>query len=237
MSFMSAAAFNLGEVEFWVSTPDELGVEEWRDIQALERRAFADAMPGRRQGEIDYLVQADDLEGFIGSRLDPMQAVSAGRLRPDNNYADPRVVLATAGDVQELIGYGYAANNTSGRTGIERHVKMMGVAKKYAWLREVVVAPEAQRHGVARVMAGLLLDGFDPRQPVSAYTWIENDAGMQLASRLGLQATGQSPDRPFGPDSASTYIVRWAAGSVESIQQHLNKSSGIAKVLAAARQN
>lgn len=102
----------------------------------------------------------------------------------------------------------------------------LDVSGRYAWLREVVVRPDEQRRGVGTALASIALRTFDPRQPVSAYTWEENGAGRPFAASLALTATDSYYSSPFGRGRESAWTTRWQ-GNVADVREKAATRPGV----------
>lgn len=228
------ATFNIEGINFRAATPQELTTNEWRAVQALEYDAFSASFPGRADQEIKHLTQMDEPEAFRLSRLDPANAIRQEKFFHKQSFARPKVIAASYD--KQIIGYAYAADNVSGGL-LARTIKMHGTARRYAWLREVVVNPEFRRRGIATVMSGLLLENFDSEQPVSAYTWDENMPGSLFVQSLGLQviSTGRRV-YPFGREAVAASMSRWA-GQNDNVQRKIMLKPRGSIVMAHARES
>ncbi len=200
--------------------PKELNRDEWRQLQAISREAFGGQLD-RSQAEIDHFVAWHDPESFYNSHVDPNANVGT-RLNPNQSFSSPKVAVATHGD--ELIGFGYAANNVSGSTRAQRLVKMMGTQKKYLWLSTVAVHPEYQRYAIATNLSRMLLMSGSPFQPVSAYIWPDEIRFMpDLLRRLAFVPTGEQSVAVFGDEAERVRQVRMQAPSTYAVLKQLNQ--------------
>ncbi len=222
---MAAAEFNLEGITYKVSEPEP--AINWVDIVELRHEAFSASLGDTRsEEEIAYLSQKDNSLEFFGGCLDPQFAVKTGRLYGDQGFAN--LTVARAFDGNELVGFGYAADNVSGRFAAERWAKMHTLANRYAWLREVVVHPDMQKRGIGTALGTIMLDHFDDRQPVSAYTWKENRAGQNFVRSLGLTRSEDKeglilrpqPVYPFGPGTKAASQIRWS-GAVSGVHDYV----------------
>lgn len=211
---MTAAEFNLEGITYQVSEPEP--AFDWEDVVRLRHEAFTAALPDRSPEEVAYLSQKDNSLEYFGGCLDPQFAVRTGRIGRNQDFAN--LTVARAFDGNELVGFGYAADNVSGRFAAERWAKMQSLAKRYAWIREVVVHPDLQTHGIGTALGMVMLDHFDERQPVSAYTWEENRVGRKFVRSLGMTETRdkedgviKTPVRPFGPGAKEASQIRWTS--------------------------
>jgi GNAT superfamily N-acetyltransferase len=235
-----SAEFQLDDISFRVDGPQP--GEDWPDVVELRHEAYAAALPDRSEEDISYLSQREDVVGFFASCLNPRDAANAGRSYAEQAFANP--VVAKAYDSNgEVVGFGYAADNVSGRFASERWLKMRSTSMRYAWLREIVVHPDVQHQGIGTALGALMLDNFDERQPVSAYTWEENPAGIRFAQSVGLTPArneqGLVPRtvvRPFGPGARAAQQARWEASSVGQVQDYISIKPGAEAALAQARQ-
>jgi hypothetical protein len=186
---------------------------DWGAMQALSSAAYAASLPHRSQAEIDHLTQIHEPGNFRAFRIDPSRAVAAGRLNPHQSFGKACIVTAT--HQGELVGYGRAVNNTSGANAPERWAKMhFTLGHRVVWLAEVVVDPDYWLQRIGTRMAGILLAQFNDKQPVSAYTWRENEAGMAGARSLGFVVTDPNiPVHPFGDSAKPAMMVRWEASN------------------------
>ncbi|HEX8762303.1 MAG TPA: hypothetical protein VF733_00930 [Candidatus Saccharimonadales bacterium] len=243
--------FQLEGVDFYVGDPDEMSPSGYMSLYALAQASFAGVytemnknvgsastppLPDEALKAAAYLL-GGSRQSFELTRRDPLQLND----RLDNpeplSYSSPTLVVARKS--REIIGYAYAANVTSGSRSFKRQLKMRGTAHKYAWLREVVAAPNAP-NGIGTTMAALLMEEFDPRQPASAYTWRGNDVGEAFVSSLGFTTDIREKARevqPFGALAGTFDLIRWTA-SVSDITSTINKKaqeSGSLDMLERAR--
>jgi len=196
-------------ISYQIVIPDELRSSDWRAMQAVAYDAYIAGLPRRTSGEIMHFTQMNHPEEFAAFRINPNRSVAEGRLNPNQSFGRTRIAIATHNAT--VVGYGSAANNTSGRTAAERWAKMhLTTEHRVVWLAELVVGPQYQRQRIGTRLAGLLLAQFKDEQPVSTYTWRENKAGMGLAQALGFVVTDPSiPVRPFGDSAGPAEMVRW----------------------------
>jgi GNAT superfamily N-acetyltransferase len=165
----------------------------YRFAQALERLCFTESL-NRSQDEIDYLIDWDNPVEFANSRINPMQAVYSGKLRPDQSFSKP--IATFAYEDEKMVGYAYSANNVSGNI-TQQAIKRMRGNKNYVWFREIAVHPDYRRQGIARTLGYLSLQERKTKQPVTAYVWEEADVKKRLES-LGFVSTGISKPYVFG---------------------------------------
>jgi len=225
-------AFSIDHVGFLVGDP--AGFDRYSALHWVATEAFQHALPTRSEDDIRHLL-GGDLASYRNSRRDPQLLRYHDAFNSDQRFSDARMVVAEV-NPQEVIGYGYAANNVSGRTGMERQAKYMTTAKRWAWIREIAVLPDAPR-GTGTAIAALLLDGFKPKQPVSAYTWEEDVAGERFARRLGLERSEDPTTAyPFGQLAHPAQQYRWA-GKVADTLITIEALPGAREALAGARQH
>jgi GNAT superfamily N-acetyltransferase len=205
-------------IEFNIYDTLEVSKDNWRDIQTVQREAFARTLD-RSLSEIDELVGWDDPDRFYTSHADPMTEVGK-RFNDDQSYTHPRVAVATSG--KELLGFAYSAHNTSGSTDNERQKKRLSIVKNYLWLREIAVRPDHQQQGVAISLSRLLLKDAIRLQPVTAYVWPEEvDFLPGILGSLGFQETGEQQVILYGQDSDPVKQVRMQAKSAHSVLKKL----------------
>ncbi len=230
------AGFATHGLDFYVGSPDALEDDTWREIQAVEREAFANELLDRPQADIDYLIDWDDPEAFRASRLDPQEAVRRGRLYKDQSFRKPLVALAANED--RVVGYAYMADNTSGNF-VERQIKMLGVAKRYAWLREIAVLPEYQHRGIAHVLTYLSLERRDSLQPVTAYVWEENASARGLLHSFGFERSPQdqvpADFKAFGEYARPAKMYRLAAKSASLVLLKILTNPGAYSAIKAVK--
>lgn len=197
----------------------EFGRGEWRGLQGLSRIAFSRGLRNRSREEIDALVGWNEPDRYYESHIDPNSEVGR-RFNSSQIYFNPKVAVAT--EDGEPIGFIYSANNVSGRHKAEIATKRLFVAKRYLWLREVVVRPDKQGRGIAKAMGRTLLKAADEDQPVSTYVWPEEIPHIQeKLAGLGFAPTGDSPVKPFGPSGDTVRQVRMQAPNVRTVLSRL----------------
>lgn len=200
--------------------PSQLDRDEWRQLQALQRDAFASVID-RTQDDIDYLVQWEDPNRFYDAHIDPNLEVGK-RFNPDQSYTHPRVAVAT--EYEEPIAFAYTAHNVSGSSPLERFVKKISVVKNYLWLREFAVKPNLQRQGIAKKLGQVLLKDALERQPVAAYIWPEEIEFLpEVLKKLGFAPTAERQIHLFGEDKSTVKQVRYQAPSVSSVLSRLGE--------------
>ena len=199
-------------------SPDEVPVDDWDNLQIVFRDSFQHALPHRTIAEIDTLSRWDDPAAFIASREYPNRQVGEV-FNPLQEFLKPRIAIARADE--EIVGYGYAADNISGDP-VARRVKRLIDQKRYFWLREIVVHPEVQGEGIARDIARTLLADARSKQRPTAYIWPDeiDSMGPRLVG-LGFEATGQQMVNVFGEGSAPVRQVRMQATSVAHVLENL----------------
>jgi hypothetical protein len=211
--------------EVKIYDPYEIDNDEWHDLQQLARTAFtADLSDSRSQAEINELVGWSEPDRYISSHLDP-NTERGRRYNDAQDFRDPRVAVAKLGS--ELVGFGYIASNVSGETEEARDHKYRTIVKRYAWIREVVVAPDHRQKQIAtRLGAALLSDKtINALQPVSTYVWPDEMPWVkQTLSHLGFEATGTVEDHPFGETAAPTQLTRMQARTAFGVARRLKRS-------------
>jgi ribosomal protein S18 acetylase RimI-like enzyme len=200
--------------------PADLDQDEWRQLQGVERDAFANTLVDRSPDEVDALVEWDNPDLFYASHIDPNGEVGK-RYYQNQSHTKPRVAVATEGG--ELVGFAYSTHNVSGETEREQRIKRLSIVKNYLWLREIAVKPENQRQGVAKKLGETLLKDAISLQPVAAYVWPDEDHGYMQGTleRLGFSATGEQPVKVFGESSEPTKQVRMQAPSARNVLKRL----------------
>ncbi len=200
----------------------DLDREEWRQLQGVSREAFANTLD-RTQDEIDAAVEWGDPTLFYASHVDPNFQVN-GRYNADQSFSKPRVAVAT--ETGAPIGFAFSAHNVSGANQRERMIKRLSVVKNYLWLREVAVAPEFQRQGIATDLGKALLRDAIPFQPPTAYIWPKEVGFLQgVLERAGFVATDEQGVRVFGEDSTLVTQVRLQAPSARSVLKKLRQNA------------
>jgi len=186
----------------------------WRQLQEIYRDGLASTLD-RPQDDIDTYVGWDDPEGFYLSHLDPNTEVGK-RYNGGQSFSRPRVAIAMA--LGEPVGFMYSANNVSGETAAERRRKQLTVVKNYKWIREVAVAPQMQRRGVAKMLGQKTLLHALPIQPVSAYIYPELMPHLQeTLEAFGFSETGDQMVQAFGEASDPVTLRRMMAQSAYGV--------------------
>lgn len=195
--------------EFRVMPAQDVDPYDWEIIQGLQFDALSNALEGKRSSdEVAYVLHMDDLDRYIAGRVDPSIEVREGRMLAGNEYRNPTVITASkrldgSEDQSQspTVGYLYVAENVSGSNPLVRKMKWKMPPYTYAWAREIAVAPPLQRQGIAKQMALLALDDYQPNQEVACYVWEESRSVLDAAWDLGMERTGVSDPRPvFGED-------------------------------------
>ncbi len=199
-----------------LSKPSDLSPSDWVLNQDIAREAYTASLPNRTPAEIEYLINGDNPKAYYESHIDPKNE-GGKRFDSDQSYSKLRVARVFIG--RELAGWGYAADNTSGRNEIIREAKRLSVVKNYLWLREIVVKPEFMKHGVAKEIGRVLLEDAVDRQPVTGYMWPDEDPAFmgQVAEKLGFVSTGEREVPIFGPNTRTARQVRMQAPTVKSV--------------------
>jgi GNAT superfamily N-acetyltransferase len=199
-----------------LSEPSDLSRSDWVINQDIAAEAFTHSLPYRTQQEIEYLVNSSDPNAYYASHIDP-RSEAGRRFNPYQSYSKLRVARAFVDG--KLVGWGYAADNTSGSSEFIREIKRISVVKNYLWLRELVVKPEFMRQGIAKEIGRELLTDANERQPVTCYMWPDEDPAFmsEVASRLGFEPTGERQVNLFGPNSEPVRQVRMQAPSAGSV--------------------
>lgn len=237
---------DIGEVRFVELDPSQLSRETFGEIQLLHRSAFEASNPGRRQSEYDYFAQMNDPEGFRQGRIDPTYDMERGRLRKDQLFKRPSVILAYL--KQHLVGELYSVDNTSGHTDFERDLKMkvppvLSIPKfghrRYLYGREIVVDPEQQHRAIGHALGYLAVTSplRNPRQPMAVYSW-DDQVVTHLTNNLKFEVTDTDPDhQPFGVDTAPVNLRRLAAPALKAVAQAIIDQPRLSELtmIAAAR--
>lgn len=205
-------------LEIKLYNPSQLDRDEWKQLQSLQRDAFASVID-KPQEDIDFLVQWEDPNRFYDAHIDPNSEVGK-RYNPNQSYTRPRIAVAT--ESREPVAFAYTAHNVSGSSSVDRFVKRLSVVKNYLWLREFAVKPGLQRQGVAKQLGRVLLNDAIERQPVAAYAWPDEiDFLPDVLRRLGFSATGERQVLLFGENKPSVKQVRYQASSVRNVLSRL----------------
>lgn len=199
--------------------------ERWLEMQALLRAGYASSLAMPTEDKLDSLVGAGDPDRFVASHRNPNSEVGE-RYSEGQTFYRPKVAIA---DVDgKIIGFGYAADNTSGETQEERDRKHMLVYGRHFWLRELVVAPEIggmpgyQQHGHARTIGRHLLAEAHPLQPTSTYIWPGEIPFLEsVLERAGYKRTGSQNIDLYGTGSKDVEQARMAARFVMSVNRKL----------------
>jgi len=218
-------------LEVKLYNPSQLDRDEWRQLQSLQRDAFASVID-KPQEDIDFLVQWEDPNRFYDAHIDPNTEVGK-RYNANQVYTHSKVAIAKANN--ELVGFAYSAHNTSGGGSPEgphnnslkaravRRGKLLSITKNYLWLREFAVQPGLQRQGVAKQLGRILLNDAIERQPVTAYAWPDEiDFLPNILGKLGFSLTEEKPIHLFGEDKPEVNQIRYKAPSVSSVLNRLN---------------
>lgn len=202
--------------------PKDLGGEEWRQLQGIERDALSSTL-ARRQEEIDALVKWDDPVQFMNSHINPNTEVGERHIIPNQAYTYP--LVAVASEHGEPIGFAYSAHNVSGSSPFVRAAKRLSVVRNYLWIGGIAVKPEHQGQDVEKDLGRTLLRGAMSLQPVATYVWPNEhkDAGFMGATleQLGFASTGAREVFAFGEDNSPVKEVRWQAQSVSVVLRNL----------------
>jgi GNAT superfamily N-acetyltransferase len=216
--------------------PAQLDSDEWRQLQGIERDAYAATLDQHvvSQDDIDALVSWDNPERFRTSHVDPNTEVGK-HFNFNQIYAHPRVAVAT--EHGEPVGFAFAAHNVSyGPPGGPQDDSAKAQAIRYAKLgsavlppprnkshfaiREVALAPDHLRQGVGTQLARTILRrAAIPLQPVTAYTWpdIDPDWIQPILEQHGFAVTGIRPARIFGEGSEPVRQARMQATTVRGV--------------------
>jgi hypothetical protein len=227
-----AGAFHLEDIRFSAGDPSNLGTYQYRALYGFAVEAFMAGMtPRRTQEEVNFMLGGSPA-AFEETRKDPSTLNDKLDARP-LTYGLPRIVVAQR--QSEIVGYGYAANQTSGNSPMRRRLKSFLPSHRWAWLREVAVDNNAPA-GLGTVLGALLLDGFKRGQNASAYTWRENPVGARFVESLGFMHTPDDEPRMVHAFSASQTSVlhRWT-GNVGEIMAHIVQKPGAKDALERAR--
>lgn len=218
--------------EFRVMPAQRVDPYDWGIIRDLQFDALSSALAGVRSAdEIGHILHMDDLDRYIAGRVDPSIEVKEGRLLAGNEYRNPTVAIASSkldgseDDSQPpIVGYLYLAENVSGNA-LERKIKWRMPSKTYVWAREIAVAPDLQRRGIASQMASLALEDYAPEQEVACYVWDENRGVLDAAWDLGMQRTGKTdPSIVFGEGTFPAVTSRLVM-PVGELRQRLSGST------------
>jgi hypothetical protein len=201
------------EINVKLSKPSDLSISDWTMNQDIAREAFIETLTTRTEDEIEHLINGANPEAYYDSHIDPKNC----GFNPDQSYWKLRVARAFLGN--KLVGWGYAADNTSGRNEMIREAKRLSVVKNYLWLREIVVKPEFMENEFAKDIARALLRDGNDNQPVTGYVWPDEDPAFisYETKKLGFVPTGEEPVTLFGPESRPVRQVRLQAPSVKSV--------------------
>lgn len=224
----SLDTFNTGHLKFRVGDPANFG--RYDELHAVAVTAFEDALP-RSGSDIRHMLGVTR-EYYRASRQNPQLLADNDAFYSGQSYFGARLVVAE-NENDAIAGYGYAANNVSGNA-LERRLKRFSTGHRWAYMREVVTLNEAPS-GTGTIIAGLLMDGFKPDQPVSAYTWEEGQKGERFAAHIGLQqARGSATVYPFGRHAHPATMHRWT-GIVSQVLQTIESMPGGVEALQHAR--
>jgi GNAT superfamily N-acetyltransferase len=196
----------------------ELGRNQWRQLQGISRSAFMGSIM-RDQVEIDRLVAWEDSELFYKTHTNPNILVGNYGYNLNQEFTKARV--AVAHDGERPFGFAYTAHNVSGDTELKRQVKKLSIVKNYLWFRDIAVLPGHQRQGIAEELGKKLLSDAISFQPVSAYIWPEEVAGIQdRLEKLGFSETGDELVDIFGTGE-EVVQRRMQASTVKSVLDRL----------------
>lgn len=171
----------------------------------------------------------------------------------------PQVVAAFDDRTNEIVGFMYAAENTS--SGIERKAlnhgvpavvtapigllervpKWLGTSKHYVWGNEYV--HDGSRPGIVPVFGALSLEAYEGRRaefPVTWYPWQEEVGLKNEIMSWGYRWDGGEPrdivgDEGFGINSRATTQERWTAPSAGEAHARIIQLPGVTEALAQAR--
>jgi hypothetical protein len=216
--------------------PDKIGRDEWQLLHGIGVEAYAHAFR-RSPDEVAHLTLANDFDTFYDQQLDPNKRLTDEPRTQE--YSNP--VVAVAYCEGNPVGYGFAANNTSGNTQAIRTAKYASVKKRYFWVSKLVVSPQHQQRlqetakeylepqervglGIARILIGCAAR----LQPVTAYTYpgeykAGHDKILTDLERIGFEPTGSAMVDAFNTGDADTHMVRMQAPWAWGVQYRLTQ--------------
>ena len=205
-----------------IGHPDQLDRAQWRDLQAIARDGFGQSMPKRSPDEKDELVGWNDPERYYDSHVYPNSEVGR-RFREGQSFANPLVTIARDMEDGRFLGFAYGADNVSGSERAQE-LKRLSIIKNYFWLREVVVAPEAQHQDLAHRLARPLLEQLHPWRPVTLYTHPKEEqvtTSRIYLHKLSFHETGEREVEVFGPGNPTTTLVRHEARTAHRVLRRM----------------
>ncbi len=203
-----------------IHKPEDLGRNQWRDLQKVARSAFIDGSL-RDLSEIDHFLQWDNPELYYQTHINPNILVGDG-LREDQEFHHLRVAIAV--EEGKPIGFATSAHNVSGESEKQRALKrrLPFLKKNYVWMREIAVVPAHQRQGTAKALGHKLLSQSLRTHPITAYVWPEENMGLyDLLKSFGFEDTGRERLKVFGEDTQPVVQARMQARSVDVIKKKL----------------
>jgi hypothetical protein len=210
----------MSDIRIELKDADKFGYVKWEEMQEIANEAYAYSLrESRTQTEVDNLVETNEPRRYCRSHRDPNNEVGQ-RFNSNQSYSRPIVARAFVDDA--LVGWGYTADNISGNK-LVRAIKKHSVAKNYLWLREIVVKPEFMRQGIAKEIGKTLLQAANEDQPVSHYSWPDEDPQFvtEKLLHLGFIMKGSKDKEIFGPDAKPARQVGMYAPSVKSVLELL----------------
>ncbi len=210
--------------------PEQLTTDEWGALQQLEYDAYRTSLPPTRTDEEIYrLVGMDAPQRYVDTHVNPMLTVGT-EFRANQLHRNPLVVIARRNG--ELAGYGYATDNTSGENQRIREQKYKSVIKRYRWIRTLVTNPRYRQQGVGTAVARRILRNAHPLQPVTVYTWPDEDPdflAVTLASH-GFRADNPEEGYWFGDQFEPAAQTRMHARFAGGVLLHSYAHSGIKRL-------
>jgi hypothetical protein len=226
------SAFAVEGLKFDLVNAATAPTELYREMYGAALDSYNADLPNRSSAEVEELL-GGSFERFAASRRDPQLVEGHPAYYPDLTFNNPRLVVAHHIDDESIAGYAYASENVSGGSPTVRRMKQYLTSRNFAFLREVVVVPSVPEvdikgapKGTDLAVVRLLMSGFLDRQPVSAFTWRENDRETAFASEIGLEPLGKpKPHNSFG-DSKDRVIQQAWRGRVDGVASAIDAKPG-----------
>ena len=172
-------------MEISLHNANDLGRNDWRKLQGVERDSLLTVSPEVDPALIDELIMWDKAEGYFQRKVDPKAGVGAHGMRPGQEFGpNPQVVIAE--DSGQVVGFAWLVDNVSGRF---KGAKRLTRVNNYKRL-EVPVVGEYRDSGILERLALKGLSASTRRlQRVAVYAMGSEE---QMYKEWGLIQTGEA---------------------------------------------
>jgi|GEM_PF-1832845 len=220
-----------GIIEVKLQHPEELSRDDWAECQVLLAETYLGTLlvpteSGERRlmtaKEARKMTGLENPVRFYESHIDPNREVGKS-FYDDQDYRQMQVARTYVDG--NFAGYGYTADNVSGKSEFGRNIKRLVPAKNYFWVRELVTSPEYHELGVAtETIKAPLQAATSPKQIVTHYDWPEMQPAFinDKLQELGFRDTGQKPVDLFETGEKNVVMVRQEGPTVERLLARLS---------------